>query len=143
MKPCRVFFFFNLNFYKIYFSGAVLGLGCCTGFSPGAALQLRCAGFACSGAQVLEHVGSVLQFLALGVSAAVVVHRLPCSMACGYLPRPGIEPVSCTGRWILYHLSHQRNSETFSQMCGYWDFPVRAQVQSLVGELRSLSHGAA
>ena len=29
--------FFNLNFYKIYFSGAVLGPGCCTGFSPAAA----------------------------------------------------------------------------------------------------------
>ena len=38
MKPFHVFFFFfNLNFYKIYFSGAVLGLGCCTGFSPAAA----------------------------------------------------------------------------------------------------------
>ena len=28
----------------------------------------------------------------------------------GHLPNPGMEPVSCiscTGRWILYHLSHQ------------------------------------
>ena len=37
----------------------------------------------------------------------VVVHRLSCPVARGIFPVRDRTHISCIGRWILYHLSHQ------------------------------------
>ena len=74
----------------VWHAGATL---CCNAWAS------HCGSFSCCGTW------------ALGARAlAVVAHGLSCSRECGYLPRPGIKPMSpCTGKQILLPLRHQRS----------------------------------
>ena len=96
-----------------------MGLDCCMGFSYGEwrLLQLQCTGFSLLWLLLFAEHGlqstqaSVVAGHGLSsCSSEALEHRLS---SCGAqvlfprgmwdLPGQGIKPVSCTGRWILYH----------------------------------------
>ena len=70
---------------------SILGLHCCSGFSPGAVSQgyslgawtSHCGGFSCCGTRAPGHMGSAVVASGLqSTGSMVVVHSLSCSMVC-------------------------------------------------------------
>ena len=100
-----------------FFFLAALGLCCCTrAFSSCGAQASYCCDFSCCWAQTLGCVGSVAVVPGLwSTNSVVVAHVLSCSKACGIFPGPGIEPVSWTGRQILYHWANREAPNCISE----------------------------
>ena len=78
---------------------AVLGLPCCTGFSPCGEQGLLsscgvkaspCGGFSWCRAQALGHTGSVAEAPRLWGTDSVAVHGFNCTTACGIFPDQGL-----------------------------------------------------
>ena len=95
-----IFFFFLSFIYLFIFVCSALGHQWCAwafsscgeqGLLSRGVWASHCGDFSC-GAQALGWAGS-----------AIVVHRRSCPGACGIFLDQGSKPVSCIGRWILYH----------------------------------------
>ena len=93
IDTCFIWLISFVFFFSIYLFLTALGPCCCkrdflclwqVGATIGCGVQAsHCSGFFVATHGHLELVGS-----------AAVAHRLSCSLACGNLPKPGIEPLS-------------------------------------------------